>query len=1031
MKLFGKKTLALILALSMVMSVCVFATEGTASVTVGATTTLEAPSEAGEATVTWTSGDTNKATVDGGVVTGVAAGEVTITATWTPEGGTEQSKAWTVTVNPVAVTGVTISGGSSVNVGATITLTATVSPEDAANKAVTWESSDETIAAVADGVVTGVKAGTATITVTTEDGSKTDTHSVTVNMTDAKVLQSVTIKSDGSVNAPYDISETGAANLLKDVVLVLTYDQGVVETKATSWVKSGEFDAKTIGKENKFVPTVTDVSFEGLTAPEATVTIVKAALASGAANVGSMGVEIGTSKNAVLSELPDYVTLTMNNGKTVTFGIGSYTSSSTVDSCFEGWGSSTYDYDDEGTYTFTATAKANDYYTLSDLTYTVKVVDPNVERKNIGYTGISFSSIESEINSKMQDLLGKSLDSISLDLTDMDGGMLYTDNTCTEEVYDTYYSDTELAAMWYLPDGGDDYSGIDFVAYATDDDYYMVGYIYLEAKEFILLSGEIGSGDTLDFDADDILDAIYEANDDLEIDYVKFTKVPGSGKGDVFHEEVSTSSRVTTSKKYHVYPSGTELELSNFIYVPDNNTSGIVEITFEAYESASEHITGVIRVNVIEEADITVHVGKGESTAFDLDWFYDIVKEYASTSAKKKYEIAYIVFNNAPNAKSEGYLYVDGDKLTSPDGDKFYAYDSDDGDYDFDDLTFVGGNTVKTTHATFSVYGRPTNSTSNPVVLVSNRTIDFVVGSSNSINNEASPMKAAQVLSFYNELDAFASLGDNDNVCIEFTSLPKGGKLYYNYGLPTQEDVTIGTEYYITSASGKKLLKNVTFVPSYSSDKIAKTISWGVKGYDKNGKSVTGTVDISVVYAYSSMYFSDISGSLYADSVDFLRNRGITTGVPGGLYAPAGQLSRAELVTFLYRAAGSPAVAGTSKFTDVPTNEYYYKAVLWAVQNGITKGTNAAGTLFSPNKKVTNQEIIQFMYNFDVVYLKHTSYVAGSSNLVYDYNKVADWAQTAVKWAVGKNVLTAGNLNPATVGIRGDIALYLHRMLTL
>ena len=50
---------------------------------------------------------------------------------------------------------------------------------------------------------------------------------------------------------------------------------------------------------------------------------------------------------------------------------------------------------------------------------------------------------------------------------------------------------------------------------------------------------------------------------------------------------------------------------------------------------------------------------------------------------------------------------------------------------------------------------------------------------------------------------------------------------------------------------------------------------------------------------------------------------------------------------------------------------------------------------------------------------------------VYDYNKVADWAQVAVKWAVGKSVLTPGLLNPTTVGIRGDIALYLHRMLTL
>ena len=1031
MKLFGKKTLALILALSMVMSVCVFAENATASVTVGATTTLEAPSEAGEATVTWTSGDTNKATVDGGVVTGVAAGEVTITATWTPEGGTEQSKAWTVTVNPVAVTGVTISGDSSVNVGAEITLTATVSPAEATNKSVTWVSNDDTIATVsASGVVKGVKEGSATITVTTEDGSKTDTHAVTV-VKKAISVSAVTVEVPAGASAAFIKNKLpGSVETADNITLTKGTDFGEWTANSDGTAYTAELTDAAKAKY-ELTGTITANISAKTTWPLADLAVV------GVANDDDE--PVGGLTTAIRDALVSIYGGTISTSDiTFSFANGSngdvynknyYVDNDELDTLFQ-YGYLTDDI------TYTATYGTTTFSGKIDITvYTTYISD------TFSYTGGSLKDIKDGINTRLNALHGRNLDSIYFDSIELDGGLLYTDSTCDYEIDDDSYSASALADMWYLPDGSGEASAIKYYAYtSSSSDDAMIGYIYLEADDFILLTAEIGSGDTLDFDADDILDAIYEANDEFDVVHVRFTKLPDSSDGVLYHEyeEDDTSpAKVVKNKSYYVEPEGTQAGLSNFTYIPKKTASGPAVIEFVAYKttststSSSNRITGVIRVNVIEEADITVAVGKGESIAFDLDWFYDIVKEYASTSAKKKYEIAYIVFDNAPGSKSEGYLYVDGDKLTNPDGDKFYAYDSDDGDYDFDDLTFVGGNTAKTTHSTFSVYGRPSDSNSKPVVLVSNRTIDFVVGSSHSINNAQSPMKAAQVLNFYNELDAFESLGDNDNVYVEFTSLPKGGKLYYNYGMSTQKDVTVGTEYYITSASGKQLLRNVTFVPSYSADKIAKTISWGIKGYDKNGKSVTGTVDISVTYAYSSLYFSDISGSLYADSVDFLKNRGITTGVPGGKYDAAGQLSRAELVTFLYRAAGSPAVYGTSKFTDVPTNEYFYKAVLWATQNGITKGTNAAGTLFSPYAKVTNQEIIQFMYNYDVNYLKHTSYVAGSSSHVYDYNKVADWAQVAVKWAVGKSVLTPGLLNPTTVGIRGDIALYLHRMLTL
>jgi len=153
-----------------------------ASLFVGGTETLTAaiaPDDAANKSVTWSSGNTDVATVStSGLVTGVSAGTVNITVT-TADGGKIASCA--VTVSNVAVSGVTLNKTStSLLVGGTETLTATIAPANATNKNVSWNSSNNSIATVYNGVVTGLGAGTATITVTAE-GGKTATCTVTVS----------------------------------------------------------------------------------------------------------------------------------------------------------------------------------------------------------------------------------------------------------------------------------------------------------------------------------------------------------------------------------------------------------------------------------------------------------------------------------------------------------------------------------------------------------------------------------------------------------------------------------------------------------------------------------------------------------------------------------------------------------------------------------------------------------------------------------------------------------------------------------
>ncbi|MBO4797238.1 MAG: Ig-like domain-containing protein, partial [Candidatus Methanomethylophilaceae archaeon] len=142
-------------------------------------TATVAPSDATNKNVAWSSSDAKVAIVVDGKVTAVSAGTATITVT-TEDGEFSATCAVTV-VSPVKVTGVSLDKTKvTINVGDTVKLTATVTPSDAANKKVSWSTSDSKIVTVSDGTVKGVSKGTATVTVTTDDGGYTATCTVTV-----------------------------------------------------------------------------------------------------------------------------------------------------------------------------------------------------------------------------------------------------------------------------------------------------------------------------------------------------------------------------------------------------------------------------------------------------------------------------------------------------------------------------------------------------------------------------------------------------------------------------------------------------------------------------------------------------------------------------------------------------------------------------------------------------------------------------------------------------------------------------------
>ena len=167
--------------------------------------------------------------------------------------------------------------------------------------------------------------------------------------------------------------------------------------------------------------------------------------------------------------------------------------------------------------------------------------------------------------------------------------------------------------------------------------------------------------------------------------------------------------------------------------------------------------------------------------------------------------------------------------------------------------------------------------------------------------------------------------------------------------------------------------------------------------------------------------FADVPANAYfADAVKWAVDKGVTNGLSDTMFGPYESCTRAQIVTFLWRAAGSPEPKAMSSFTDVPANAYYAKAVAWAVENGITNGMTA--TEFAPDATCTRGQSVTFLYRA----LKGSA--SGSANFT-DVKSDAFYAD-AINWAVANNV-TNGTSNttfsPNATCTRAQIVTFLYR----
>ena len=446
--------------------------------------------------------------------------------------------------------------------------------------------------------------------------------------------------------------------------------------------------------------------------------------------------------------------------------------------------------------------------------------------------------------------------------------------------------------------------------------------------------------------------------------------------------------------------------------------------------------TGTIEVSQKSYA-IEYNVVAGETLSFDQKAFESFMEDYADDNIKTSkgdyFEFDYVKFDSLPNSTREGVLYEGKDKIkTSTEVE------------DLDKVTFESVAKAKDTiKVPFTLYAKQYDKNDKVIdkkvsmtgvveISVVKEDIVFEVGV-----NSAVKLGSDKFIDFLRDSDKSYRKADLDYVTFDvgknsaITSYFNGtGALYRYYNGNTGINATVSAKdefYYNPKTSSKHYdLDDVTYVTSKFA-KVGDIVYIPFTAYGtKSGQKAEGTLAIKVK---QTMNFVDVRpGDYFYDSVQWAVNLDITKGTSSTTFSPKQGCTRAQIVTFLWRAANSPAPrSSTNKFTDVyaTTHADYMKAIIWATEQGITTGTGNGK--FSPDATCTRAQIVTFLYRF-----KSNPAVYGSLNFS-DVNKTEHAAfYNAILWAVNNKITTGyggGIFDPNGTCNRGDAVTFLYRAL--
>lgn len=453
------------------------------------------------------------------------------------------------------------------------------------------------------------------------------------------------------------------------------------------------------------------------------------------------------------------------------------------------------------------------------------------------------------------------------------------------------------------------------------------------------------------------------------------------------------SGTVSTTTKYSAS------EVSKMVYRP-TRTTGTHTIRYAAYDGSAQVATGTINV-MTSASTVEYHISANEKQQMSVSDFQRVYGSGLST----------VTFGS--NTDTRGALYKGSTTSSGKVGSESYSVST--GSNLLKNVYFIAGSTTSkyTVTIPFTASGSSGQMNGQLVVYVNDtHTLNSTGASFRSmgIANELTPDNATG--STYITIDRIV-----------------GGKLYSAYTsiknctALTSKDLG-STKFYFT---GSNSLDSLYVLPLADSKSVE--ISYTIDG------STKGTLSFSVNQQTASNQFTDVSGSYKwaANSVDFMYMNDIIKGnntKNPKLFGPGAKMTRAMLVTVLYRAAGEPSVTGiTNKFTDNKQGKYYYNAVLWASNKGIVNGATA--TTFDPDGNITREQIAAILYRY-----AGSPSVTGSLSGYSDQAQVSSFAVTAMQWAVGSGIITGVTSGGKTTlsakgnATRAQVAVMLHRFLT-
>ena len=245
--------------------------------------------------------------------------------------------------------------------------------------------------------------------------------------------------------------------------------------------------------------------------------------------------------------------------------------------------------------------------------------------------------------------------------------------------------------------------------------------------------------------------------------------------------------------------------------------------------------------------------------------------------------------------------------------------------------------------------------------------------------------------------------------------------------IPT--DLTVYTDESVaalnTAVDG--VVRGKAFVSQANVDAMAQAIEDAIAALQYKGADYTKFIEAIAAFVkkVETSPFSDVSTSAYYyEAVKWAQEKGITSGIGNGLFGSNQPCTRAQIVTFLWRAAGSPVVNYAMNMSDVPEGSYYAEAVRWALSEGITTGTT--GSTFSPDKTCTRAQAVAFLFRYtasEAVTLQEL--VSGFA----DADSVPGYALPAMNWALAENIVqgNGSKLMPNDSCTRAQIVTFLFR----